>query len=171
MAVDAARTVEDLGYLGKQRTRPRILVGDTLEGCRGTRGQGGAEAAERSGCSAVRLQPGARLEGLRRGRWHDQTDAARSWPLLGTCMIQECIIIRTGPDTFDVIVGRRLNDRPLSRAEADHLAHARRRYQTERRKVGWPSTTTSPARETTLPRMGRLVRASATGLGKGHTAA
>jgi hypothetical protein len=37
MTVDAARTVEDLGYLGKQRTRPRILVGDTLEGCRGTK--------------------------------------------------------------------------------------------------------------------------------------
>ena len=37
----------------------------------------------RPGCSAVRLQQGARLEGLRRGRWHDQTDAARSWPLLG----------------------------------------------------------------------------------------
>jgi hypothetical protein len=37
MAVDAARTVEDLGYLGKQRTRPRILVGDTLEGCRGAK--------------------------------------------------------------------------------------------------------------------------------------
>jgi hypothetical protein len=39
-------------------------------------------------------------------------------------MIQECIIIRTGADTSDVIVGHRLNDRPLSRAEADHLAHA-----------------------------------------------
>jgi hypothetical protein len=39
-------------------------------------------------------------------------------------MIQECIIIRTGADTFDVIVGHRLNDRPLSRAEANHLAHA-----------------------------------------------
>jgi len=44
-------------------------------------------------------------------------------------MIQECIIIRTGADSFDVIVGHRLNDRPLSRAEANHLAHARRRYQ------------------------------------------
>ena len=39
-------------------------------------------------------------------------------------MIQECIIIRTGADTFDVIVGHKLNDKPLSRAEADHLAHA-----------------------------------------------
>ena len=37
MAVDATRTVEDLGYLGKHCTRPRILVGDTLEGCRGTK--------------------------------------------------------------------------------------------------------------------------------------
>jgi hypothetical protein len=44
-------------------------------------------------------------------------------------MIQECIIIRTGADTFDVIVGHRLNDRPLSRAEADHLAHARLRLR------------------------------------------
>ena len=76
-------------------------------------------------------------------------------------MIQECIIIRTGADTFAVIVGHRLNDRPLSQAEANHLAHARRRLSRERRKVGWPSTTTSHARETTLPRMGRLVRASA----------
>jgi hypothetical protein len=32
-------------------------------------------------------------------------------------MIQECIIIRTSADTFDFIVGHRLNDRPLSRAE------------------------------------------------------
>jgi hypothetical protein len=47
-------------------------------------------------------------------------------------MIQECIIIRTGADSFDVIVGHRLNDRPLSRAEANHLAHARRRYQEEK---------------------------------------
>jgi hypothetical protein len=28
-------------------------------------------------------------------------------------VIQECIIIRTSADTFDVIVGRRLNDRPV----------------------------------------------------------
>jgi hypothetical protein len=76
-------------------------------------------------------------------------------------MIQECIIIRTGAATFDVIVGYRLNDRPLSRAEANHLAHARRRYQESAGKSVGPSTTTSPARETTLPRVGRLVRASA----------
>jgi hypothetical protein len=34
-------------------------------------------------------------------------------------MTHEVIIIRTSADTFDVIVGHRLNDRPLSRAEAD----------------------------------------------------
>jgi hypothetical protein len=38
-------------------------------------------------------------------------------------MIEERIIIRAGADTFDVVVGHRLNDRPLTRAEADRLAH------------------------------------------------
>jgi hypothetical protein len=49
--------------------------------------------------------------------------------MVGTGMTHEVIVIRTSADTFDVIVGHRLNDRPLSRAEANHLAHARRRYQ------------------------------------------
>ena len=31
-------------------------------------------------------------------------------------------VIKVGPDEFDVIVGHKLNDKPLARAEADRLA-------------------------------------------------
>jgi hypothetical protein len=44
--------------------------------------------------------------------------------MVGAGMTHEFIIIRTCADTFDVIVGHRLNDRPLSRAEADPVAAA-----------------------------------------------
>jgi hypothetical protein len=80
--------------------------------------------------------------------------------MVGAGMTHEVIIIRTGADTFDVIVGHRLNDRPLSWAEAQSPGPRQKALSRERRKVGWPSTTTSPARKSTLPRMGRLVRAS-----------
>jgi hypothetical protein len=38
-------------------------------------------------------------------------------------MSEERFIVGVGEGKFNVIAGHQLNDRPLSRAEADHLAH------------------------------------------------
>jgi hypothetical protein len=44
-------------------------------------------------------------------------------------MIEERIIVRVAKDQFNVIVGHVLNAEPLSRAEADRLAHSQTRSQ------------------------------------------
>jgi hypothetical protein len=44
-------------------------------------------------------------------------------------MIEERIIVRVGKDQFNVIVGHVLNAEPLTKAEADRLAHSQTRSQ------------------------------------------